>query len=245
MIEQQAAQKAFERMGARVKFLPPHRFQEQDVAIDIGRDRNGEFFEFRQKAGDPPEVLQVLPELRHLLLMVRDGRNKNKYLCGHDERHWFVAAIPGASVRNVATAIESLNPVGREGFIRQGEWFFVPVSHLDESSEVIYGNEPLSRGRGSKPHYCEEILRRGGTPVMVHRRHAPEGLTLPEYEKFLQEHPDANPNQWVRMVRDAEVYARGWVRHADHRTKYLDGWHRVHLNRERFAAHARHIAFLD
>jgi len=26
---------------------------------------------------------------------------------------------------------------------------------------------------------------------------------------------------------------------------HLDGWHRVYMNRERFAKHARQIAFLD
>ena len=48
------------------------------------------------------------------------------------------------------------------------------------------------------------------------------------------------------MVRDAEVFARGGVRHPDHKTIHLDGWHRVYLNRERFAPHAaKMIAFLD
>lgn len=50
---------------------------------------------------------------------------------------------------------------------------------------------------------------------------------------------------WRRMVRDAQVYARGDVRHRDHKTIHLDGWHRVYMNRERFAKHARQIAFLD
>jgi hypothetical protein len=50
---------------------------------------------------------------------------------------------------------------------------------------------------------------------------------------------------WRRMVRDAEVYARGKVRHPDHKTVFLSGWHRVYMNRERFARHAAQIAFLD
>jgi hypothetical protein len=32
--------------------------------------------------------------MRHLLLMARSW-TKDKFLCGHDERHWFVCAVPG------------------------------------------------------------------------------------------------------------------------------------------------------
>jgi hypothetical protein len=39
--------------------------------------------------------------------------------------------------------------------------------------------------------------------------------------------------------------ARGEVRHRDHKTIDLVGWHRVYMNRERFARHAPQIAFLD
>ena len=37
---------------------------------------------------------------------------KNKFLCGHDERHWFVAAVPGRSVATVRSAMEALKPPG-------------------------------------------------------------------------------------------------------------------------------------
>jgi len=50
---------------------------------------------------------------------------------------------------------------------------------------------------------------------------------------------------WQHMVRDSEVFARSKVRHKDHRTVILDGWHRVVMNRERFAAHAVQVAFLN
>jgi hypothetical protein len=36
---------------------------------------------------------------------------KDKFLCGHDERHWFVAGVPdGASASTVVTAKEALKP---------------------------------------------------------------------------------------------------------------------------------------
>jgi len=82
------------------------------------------------------------PNMRHLLLLARRDRGqKEKYLCGHDERHWFVCAVPDSrGVASVAAALEALQPpevraaVGRalrrpkermrrhnRAFIRQGE----------------------------------------------------------------------------------------------------------------------------
>lgn len=39
--------------------------------------------------------------------MVREGKDKNKFLLGHDERHWFAAAVPGNAVRDVWTAMKA------------------------------------------------------------------------------------------------------------------------------------------
>jgi hypothetical protein len=63
--------------------------------------------------------------------------------------------------------------------------------------------------------------------------------------RLLGRDPAARRMRWRRMVRHAQVYVRGAVRHRDHKIIYLDGWHRVYMNRERFARHARQIAFLD
>jgi hypothetical protein len=40
------------------------------------------------------------------------------------------------------------------------------------------------------------------------------------------------------MVRDPELFARGTVRHPDHATITLHGWHRVVMNTEQRARHA-------
>ena len=118
----------FSRMGARLKVQGPRVWQTEKVRIDIGRDRDGEFFDVRCQDGVIPEILDVRPASRHLVLMVRDGGDKNKFLLGRDERHWFAAAVPGDGVHDVRTAIASLRPTveGRKA-IRQGEWFFVPA----------------------------------------------------------------------------------------------------------------------
>jgi hypothetical protein len=47
------------------------------------------------------------------------------------------------------------------------------------------------------------------------------------------------------MRRGAEVYVRGRVWHADHKTVVLHGWHRVHMNTENEAALAPSVVFLD
>ncbi len=162
------------------------------------------------------------------------------------ERHWFAAVVPNAGVHDVRTAIESLRPTQIEGrkALRQGEWFFVPAPVAHEGARVIYKNEPLSRGSGSKPHICAELMRRCGTNVMISEAF-PTGIADPEYKRLIAADPTVRRMAWRRMVRDAEVYARGDVRHRDHKTIRLDGWHRVYMNRERFARLASQIAFLD
>jgi hypothetical protein len=219
------------------------------------------------------QVLDVQPDLRHLLLMFREKNERgqydiSKFLCGHDERHWFVAAVPEeAAAKNVADAMASLKPqiviqsqkrkgVRRKninkrknkGYVRQGEWFFVPAPELQtDRNTVIYKNEPINRGASMKPHICEEVVRQGGTLVYVERQFAPNGITESEYKKLIASKPEATSgfHHWTSMVRDAEVYARGYIKHPDHKTVYLDGWHRVLMNTESKARAMRMVAFLD
>lgn len=47
------------------------------------------------------------------------------------------------------------------------------------------------------------------------------------------------------MRRDAGVYVRGRVRHADHRTIALQCWHKVLMNTENQSRAMRNVAFLD
>lgn len=246
MKTEESLRQHFSRMGARVFVRGPGPWQEEKIRIDVGRDRSGEFFDIRSEAGVVPEILDVQPTTRHLVLMVRDGDLKNKFLLGHDERHWFAAAVPGDSVRDVRTAIASLRPEEIEGrrAIRQGEWFFVPEPGVSEKGAVVHRNEPLSRGARSKPHICAEMMRRSGVTVMVCRQY-PTGISLAEYERLVAANRGVMALAWRRMTRDAKVYARGEVRHRDHKTIDLEGWHRVYMNRERFARHATQIAFLD
>ena len=47
------------------------------------------------------------------------------------------------------------------------------------------------------------------------------------------------------MRRNPGVYVRGSVRHADHKTIVLRGWHQVLMNTEGQALAMRNVAFLD
>lgn len=261
----------FRRMGARVKVDTLDSRAARDgrrVSIDVRRDAEGEYFEVRLPGRDAPMVdaIDVRPRQRHLLLMVKDGdrpgAEKQKFLCGHDERAWFVAAIPEAvGVADVRTAMEALRPpiVRRSllehgvkprdrnrrrnaGHIRQGEWFFLPQPGLRPPEALVLRDEPLRRGAG-KPHRVQYLFRRGGVTVYVSREH-PNGLTEDQYLKYLQRGPKS-PLVFTPMRRDMEVYARGRVSHADHRTIVLPDWHRVVLNTETQARAMRSVAFLD
>ncbi len=260
----------FARIGARVKVAdrPSRRFQARSafLSLDIQADRDGEFFEVVRPEGNDPEVaiLDVQPADRHLLLMVREGREKHKFLCGHDERHWFVAAVPeSAPVGTVRQAKEALKPAevqlaqSREGlraearnrrknsaYRRQGEWFFLPAPEFVVEESLVLRNEPLQRGNGGKPHWVEFCYRSGGETVHVCTRH-PNGVTPSEYAAILNRNPKARTWNWQIMRRNPGVYVRGTVRHADHKTIVLHGWHRVLMNTENQSKARWNVAFLD
>ena len=106
--------KMFSRIGARLKVADrPARRASGVISLDVQADRQGEFFEIARQHSAEAEiaVLDVQPTDRHLLLLVREGKEKSKFLCGHDERHWFVAGIPEkAPVGTVRQAKEALKP---------------------------------------------------------------------------------------------------------------------------------------
>ena len=254
----------FGRMGARLKIREAVG-RRHPAGIDIRSDQRGEYFDIRVETGDRVEyeVVDVRPSLRHLLLMSRRNNRKQKFLCGHDERHWFVCAVPGDSVTNVVNAMEALQPpevrgaitqkVKRhknrlrrrnEAFVRQGEWFFIPAPELVVNPKLVLRNEPISRGGGSKSHMCQFLYRTGGELVYV-CRHYPQGLTAREHASLLASNATAKNWNWMRMNRNAAAYVCGRVSHPDHKTVVLDGWHRVLMNTEHQAPGAKAVVFLD
>ena len=106
-------ERRFAAVGARLKVAEgPWRGEPR---IDIRADARGEYFDLRFARGEQAvdlEVVDTRPRDRHLLLLARAAGEKSKFLCGHDERHWFVAAVPEAArgVTGVATAKAALQP---------------------------------------------------------------------------------------------------------------------------------------
>ncbi len=251
--------KHFEAMGGRIRLRPNlgRRLRGDPPLLDgyalgIANDRRGEYFDLAVGREMPDfRVLQVARDERHLLLWSADGQ---RLLCGHDERHWFVAGIakPVSTVREAKRslmpkevwertkvlrpreALQRRNPV----FLRQGEWFFVPQEPPVERF-VVHRSEPLVRPSGGKPHVCDQLVRVGGHLVYVVGKNV---YSQEEYrERTLQNRGFASQKARLR-VADPTVYVRGAVRHPDHATLTLDRWHRVFLNGELRTAG---VSFLD
>ncbi len=182
--------------------------------IDVVAQDDGEAYQFQRPFDDTLtfDVMDVKPRMRHLVLDVTGWRLPiaGRYLCGHDERHWFVASLPfDHRTTTVRGAMEALKPdiVRREqkrkgvkhrryrrktaAYVRQGEWFFLPRPMMHVGELAIHNGE-LVRNEG-KPHRVEWLYR-------------PEG-------------------------RD-ETFVRGDVSHPDHETIQLQVWHRVVQNNE-------------
>jgi hypothetical protein len=244
----------FAAIGAR---LVVHRHAgDVDYRFDVVRDRRGEHFDLRGSRLDELVVQHVDKRARHVLVCgierrglrpvranLLDGheaaRRVSRFLCGFDERHWFVAGIaePVSTVRDAKLSLAPAairEAVARERhrdrrhngvFTRQGEWFFVPTTPPRVAGWTIHRNEPISRGRG-KPHWCEELIRHGGVAVRLYEGREIDDV---EFAALIAKNP-ALP--YRIMTRDAVAYVRGRISHDDHATILLRGWHRVYLNNE-------------
>jgi hypothetical protein len=281
-VEIEGLQRQFAAIGARarVEILPASdrlwqpRWRSQTPVprclLDVRSERREETFlvTVRQDGVDELalSVLDVQPQWRHLLLLVRDPRaaaeeRKNRFVCGHDERHWFVAMVPKAQgVVTVEDALEQLKPVAvvasqrakgvrvrhwhdrhNAGYIRQGEWFFVPRPDFQPANPwLVLHNEPIARSGGTR-HWVETLYRYGGTTVYVTPRY-PQGLTPEEYSDLLVKTPKARTWNWQVMRRGAQVYAMGKIRHPDHKTIWLPFWHQVFMSAE---TRSGGVVFLD
>jgi hypothetical protein len=182
--------------------------------IDIRQNGDREVYRLKYPHADTvlAEALDVKPKQRHLVLDVTGWRLpiSGRYLCGHDEHHWFVASLPfDRKTATVRGAMEVLKPAvvlreqKRKGvkhrrhrrktaaYVRQGEWFFLPRPNM------FVGELAVRSG---------QLVRDGGKPHRV---------------------------EWLYRPADRdETFVRGAVSHPDHTTIYLQVWHRVVQNNE-------------
>ena len=254
--------KAFEAIGAKVRVVSSgHRTGPRGFSIDIVREKGDEIFEIRQdpRASISVDVVDKRPSERHLLLMVKDeSRNgvpkKEKFLCGHDEFHWFAAQVQ-PTVADVPRAKESLKPpevvtvqsTGKKrkkvkgGVMRQGEWFFIPMPSMKAPANQILKDEPIRREGGGKPHIVEEVWRQGGD--VAYDSGTGDALRPVEYRRLLRRSPEAARRFHPTRV-NAKVFGRGKVRHPDHSTVVLSHWYQIVPNTEnKFAT--RSMRFID
>ena len=141
---------------------------------------------------------------------------ERRYLVGKDDLHLFIAQVQTGDT--VAQAHDSLKPdlvrhaepALSRSVVRQGEWFFLPLSAEDAQRLGAHLNLwpravklRSSVGEGGRPHIADEV-------VTVDRR-------------VRSKH---------REYRRPEVYARGQVSHPDHRDLFLNEWRRVVRNAE-------------
>ena len=282
-------QSAFEAIGAIAQVTEDTRQvwgrngNSGGVTINIRTDKKGrEYFDIRQARESEAEISVVdrKPKDRHLLLMIKTEERpgvpeKAKYLCGHDEFHWFVAAVDSAAA-DVARAKESLKPgevkaiqergkgnrkKAKGGVRRQGEWFFIPKKKMKVPHGQILKNEPIQRGRG-KPHIVEEIWRTGGRDIVVPVINAwsrlkesdlPakwfEGLSPGQHAALTRRKDNegklARDIRWRQGRVDARVYGRGKVTHPDHSTLKLKVWHQIVPNTESQFVINEQLLFID
>lgn len=274
----------FEDIGARAKIRKPkntiNRWRVQTRSapkfiVDVAEDKNGQYFDILISDDVDLNVVNVRKDIKHLLLMFKEDRDKTKILCGHDEREWFTSQVETKS-KDVVDAMELLKPnavrasqkkakVKRKninkrhnnGFIRQGEWFFVPAD-IEVDGDLVLRNEPLmlsGQRAGNKPHIAKYAYRTGGETVYVPnigawklsdfssgwRDALARGLTESSKRSFLNHYPDANIS-FRTMSRNPDLYVTGTVRHPDHKTISLTGWHRVYVNGE---IRGQNVVFLD
>lgn len=253
--------------------------------IDIRRDSKGEYFDLAVPEGVEMEVIDSDKAARHLVLMARLPKgDKARYLCGHDERHWFVAAIPERvptttvkeakralqpdAIKDMTVGLSATKRIARhnEAYHRQGEWFFVPAPDFEpDPKDLILRNEPLRRDGRSKPHVVAEAVRSGGEvryiPTTTNRGFTKRdaetraraavidavlgqraAMTKGQMEPLAERFPEV---LWRSVLVNPVMYVRGPVRHSDHSTLVLNGWHRVVMNAENLARASAHIAFVD
>jgi len=248
--------KKFEEIGARVKFNSLQSTRSSiNIRIDIQHDRKGDYFFIESTDEVDLSVPDIQKIDRHLLLFTKDPELQ-RFLCGHDERNWFVAAIPESSgASNVKEAKESLKPdhvryrkqakrrSERTRVRRQGEWFFIPRPNMEVLDNMILKNEPIARTRGT-PHMVEELYRRGGTTTYISDKY-PDGLVEKEYKKRIKAEPALKRLYWRPRRVGAQVFARGRITHRDHRTIVLQFWHEVFMNTEANSKAMKYLAFID
>ena len=99
-----------------------------------------------------------------------------------------------------------------------------------------------------------EFVRLGGNLVYFDGRvpavapaAPPQTMSAQKFATYRKQIGSKEAANWRSGVQGARVYARGLVRHPDHATLVLNGWHEVLANTEAQASieAQRRLAFID
>ena len=156
-----------------------------------------------------------------------------RYLVGTDELHLFFAELrlPAHGVRAAHSTLKpkDLRNADRSQYKRQGEWFLIPATDAEVSKLDGHGGISARERAAAGPSRPADGRGRprvsvaAGIPAFF-RSTALTGM-LPRGR--------GRPHVADEVARmDGKEFARGNVRHPDHRTKKLHTWHRVERNTE-------------
>ena len=88
------------------------------------------------------------------------------------------------------------------------------------------------------------LVRSGGEALYVCSQY-PEGLREGAYRELLEKKPGRKSMGWQLRRVNAKVFAKGEVRHPDHKTIVMDEWHEVLMNTENQSRTMQNVAFID
>lgn len=232
-------QRHFDDCRLPVKFLPVHPRRVSDTHFIRATPASADTFCFvgvakRQRVEHfrvyvHPDADMYLrdkrPATQHILLQMRCfPQNEHQaevrnFLLGHDERQLFVISPQAADT--VANALAALKPrpvmqaeqQGRK-VIRQGDWFFIPMrdSFAPPPNEFLLTNQTIGG------MYAWQMGIVVGNPHVVE-------------EQVIVRPPQRETGQNTgRIMRAAFIVVRGKIRHSEHSTVELRGWHRAVQN---------------
>jgi len=186
--------------------------------------------EYVQVHDDGSHDVKITQHFLGETLFTLEGWPGRYYVSGLDrnddpsKRHFYLAQLPeGVTPRTVDEALEALKPEGlpAEGWLRQGEWFFIPTPDL---KPVVEGENVLVKAVAVHGKSVP------GVPILSARAEEMR-FVLPD---GLQLRARARRHRATRMYINGSVYVSGMVRDEEHTALKLGNgktWYRVVRNR--------------
>ncbi|MFO0614106.1 MAG: hypothetical protein U0414_16050 [Polyangiaceae bacterium] len=207
----------------RFRVFPGHSANALDVLdadaslhqVVLRVDEPMRLFEVRVRRSEAPLDADVLREERGSLVIARrTSGTVRHFLCGMDESHLFIAQLPSLAssvgAAHAALRPEVLDRLEKTGpSIRQGEWFFVPLS--DEEHARV---DTLAK-RAYRVHHKKGIAEAARLSRLGRQHVANEVVVVPDVASG-----------------EERIFVRGAVVHPDHKTVVLRAWHRTIPNTE-------------